>query len=58
MLDSYGEIITIEDLCEILMIGKNTAYKLLNQEVITAFRLGNRWKIPKVSIINYLTKVV
>lgn len=30
MLDSYGEIITIEDFREIIMIGKNTAYKSLN----------------------------
>lgn len=32
MLDEYRDIISIEELCEILIIGKNSAYKLLNEK--------------------------
>jgi len=55
MLDAYGDIITINELCEILMIGKNAAYRLLNDGSIKAFRIGNRWKITKSAVIKYIS---
>ena len=30
MFNSYDDLITIDDLCDMLAIGKNTAYHLLN----------------------------
>ena len=57
MLDTYSDIITIDELCEILMVGRNAAYQLLNQGQIKAFRIGNRWKIPKTAIIAYICKL-
>lgn len=54
MLEGYSDIMTIEELCEILIIGKNAAYHLLNNGDIQAFRIGSRWKIPKESVITYI----
>ena len=51
MLESYKDIMSIEDLCECLDIGRNSAYELLNDGLVKAFRVGNRWKIPKSSVI-------
>lgn len=50
MLDTYDELLTIDALCEILQIGRNTAYQLLNSGFVPAFRIGRRWKIPKSSV--------
>lgn len=50
MLDTYDELLTIEELCEVLQIGRNTAYQLLNSGFVPAFRIGPRWKIPKNSV--------
>ena len=50
------ELVTIEELCEILAIGKNTAYDLLKNKEIEAFRIGRNWKIPRVSIEKYILK--
>lgn len=50
MFDEYNELITIDELCEILMIGRNTAYRLLNSGKLHAFRIGRCWKIPKNSV--------
>ncbi len=52
--ETYEDLITIEDLCEILSIGKNTAYHLLNAKEISAFRIGRIWKIPRVSVATYI----
>ena len=49
-----NDLITIEDLCEMLFIGKNAAYHLLNTGEIKAFRIGRNWKIPRLSVINYI----
>lgn len=56
MLDNYNDLLTIDDLCEVLAIGKNTAYSLLNSNNLQAFRIGKSWKIPKQGVINYIKK--
>ena len=54
MLNRYEDIITIDELCEILMIGKNCAYRLLTENKIKAFRIGKKWKIPKSSVEDFI----
>ena len=50
-----NELMTIDEMCERLFIGKNAAYKLLNNQTIKAFRIGRVWKIPKSSIMEYIS---
>ncbi|WP_326158113.1 helix-turn-helix domain-containing protein [Oscillibacter sp.] len=45
---------TIDELCSALMIGRNTAYQLLNSGAIKAFRIGRCWKIPKAAVRDFL----
>lgn len=54
MFTDYGEIVTIETLCEMLEIGKNTAYSLLNNKKIKAFKIGRDWKIPRKAVEEYI----
>ena len=37
MPDSYNELLTIDELCKVLQIGRNTAYQLLNPGFIPGF---------------------
>lgn len=50
------DLITIDELCESLMIGRNTAYQLLNTKQIPSFRIGRVWKIPRSSVNEYIRK--
>lgn len=50
----YNDVITIEDLCEMLLIGKSTAYRLLRNHDIPAFKIGRIWKIPRESVTAYI----
>lgn len=50
------EIMSLEEVCEYLAIGKNTAYHLLNSHEIDAFKIGRIWKIPRSSVWNYIKK--
>lgn len=54
MLNEYEDLLTITDLCSSLNIGKNAAYTLLNDNKIKAFRIGRVWKIPRISVEEYI----
>ena len=56
MLEGYGELMTIDDLANALMVGRNYAYKLCREKSIKAFQLGNKWRIPRVAVEEYIYK--
>lgn len=53
-LEQTCDLITVDELCEILMIGKNMAYKILNSGEIHAFKEGTHWKIPREAVAQYI----
>lgn len=54
MFENYPDILTIDDAKEALMIGRGKVYKLLNNNELSGFRIGNNWKISKEALINYV----
>ena len=50
------EILTREEVMEILKIGRNTFYKLLHTDELKGFKEGNRYKVPVESIEEYVDK--
>lgn len=56
-MDNYNtELITVDELCDALMIGKNAAYKLLASGKLKCFRFNRIWKIPRSSVDEYIRK--
>lgn len=51
-------LITVEELCDLLMIGRNAAYQLLNSGKIKCFRINRVWKIPRASVNEYINKEI
>jgi hypothetical protein len=54
MFEQYDDLVSVEDLCTTLAIGKNAAYKLLASGEMKCFRHNRVWKIPKQGVINYV----
>ncbi len=54
MEHDINELITVEELCEMLNIGRNAAYTLLNNGKIKAFRIGKVWKIPRIALKKFI----
>lgn len=54
MFEDYPDLVSIDELCEMLFIGRNVAYELLRRKKIKAFRIGRLWKIPKGSVEAYI----
>lgn len=49
-------LVEIDGLCSMLGIGKNTAYDLLNNGDIDAFKIGTVWKIPRKSVEDFISR--
>lgn len=54
MLNNYEDILTVPDVAQILYIGKNRVYELLDNGDLKGFRIGRVWKIPKEALLEYI----
>ena len=48
------KLLTIEEMCDILQVGRNCAYELLQSGQIKAFRIGRIWKIPYENVKSFI----
>lgn len=53
-MDGYGEVLTPKDVHDILGIGYNKTYKLLQTGAIKNFKIGRDRKIPKSCLEEYI----
>ena len=56
MFNSYPDVLSVKQLCEILDIGKNTAYRLVQSGEIKSIKIGKVYKIPKKEVRRYLNR--
>ncbi len=54
MLRDYPEILTTEEVCEILRMGYSGLYDLLTSGRLKAYRNGRVWRIPKKALVEYI----
>ena len=54
MLEGYDDLLTTEEACEVLKIGKNALYALLADGSLKAYRNGRVWRIPKAAVEEYI----
>ena len=54
MLNEYPDVLTVKQVAEILHIGLNSAYKLVNEQTIGSRRVGTKFIVPKVCLTDYL----
>ena len=56
-ISDYPDVISIDDLCEILHIGKIKAYELLKTQTIKNRRLGKKFIIPLKSVQKFINGI-
>ena len=54
--DDLPLTLRVEDLIEILHIGRNTAYELVRSGQIHSIRIGRQLRIPKEAVQEYLSQ--
>lgn len=55
MLENYNDVLLVKDIMDILKVGRNSAYKLINSGIIKSLRIGRNIRIPKAYLIDYLS---
>jgi excisionase family DNA binding protein len=53
-MNDYPDVMSIEQMCEILGISTKTGYKILKDNQITSIKIGRTYRIPKVHLMSYL----
>ncbi len=54
MFEPYDDILTIEEVAELLRIGMTQAYRIVRSGNLKGYKEGRDWKIPKQALINYV----
>lgn len=54
MLEMFDDLMTVEEACEALKIGKNALYALLASRSLKGYRNGRVWRIPKRAVEEYI----
>ena len=54
MLENYDDLLTIEEACEALKMGRSAVYALLQNRTLKGFRNGRVWRIPKLAVQQFV----
>ena len=54
----YPDIVTTQDLMDMLHIARSKAYELIHDGSIKTMKIGRDHKIPKQSVIDYLNDMI
>lgn len=54
MLEAFDDLLTAEEACEALKVGKNALYELLATGRLKGYRNGRVWRIPKQAVEEFI----
>lgn len=54
MFEQYDDILTIEEIAEILKIGRTQAYRIVRSGNLKGYKEGKDWKISKQALKQYV----
>ncbi len=54
MFENYKDVLSVDEVCKALSMGKNTLYRLLKQGKIKAIKVGRKYFIPKICLIDFI----
>lgn len=54
MFEKYNDVLTVNEACSALSIGKNKLYELLKSSTIKSIKIGKKYIIPKIYLIDYI----
>ena len=52
-LEIENEYLTLLEVQQLLYIGRNTVYKLVNSGELPAFRVGKLWRVSRQALLEY-----
>lgn len=56
LFDTYPDVMSVQQVRSALKIGRTAVYRLLDSNEIQCFMIGNAYKIPKTSLIEFVQR--
>ena len=56
MFEKIPDILTLKECQQLLKIGRNSMLNFLHTGELEGFKIGNRWRIYKESVIEFLRR--
>lgn len=56
LFDTYPDVMSVQQVRSALKIGRTAVYRLLDSNEIRCFKIGNAYKIPKTSVIEFVQR--
>lgn len=54
LFSTYPDVVSIDEIQQMLRIGKNTVYELLKTEKLKSIKVGKKYVVPKKFVIDFL----
>lgn len=54
MFEDYPDVVSIDDIQQMLRIGRSAVYELLKNDILKSIRVGKRYIVPKKYVIDFL----
>ena len=54
MFENFDDLLTVEEVCEMLKMGRDAVYGLLGSGQLRGFRNGRNWRVSKDAVIHYI----
>lgn len=54
MFENYDEILTVDETCELLKMGRGAVYQFLKEGQLKGVRNGRVWRIPRAAVIEFV----
>ena len=54
LFNTYPDVVSIDEIQQMLRIGKNTVYELLKTEKLKSIKVGKKYVVPKKFVIDFL----
>ena len=55
-LNQYPDVLTLHECQQILQVSRGTMLRLLHENEIPAFRVGNRWRIQRIAMLEFIER--
>lgn len=56
LFEALPDIMSVQQVRQVLKVGRPAVYHLLSTNQIQCFKIGNAYKVPKVSLIDYIQR--
>ena len=56
MFDEYKDVLSVNEVCEALSIGKNSLYEMLHNNIIKSIKIGKKYIVPKIYLIDFINQ--